>query len=295
MEARDVVVIGAGPSGIAAAIQLRRYRIEPLVLEREEIGGLLPNANLVENYPGFPEGISGPALGELFKEQMDRAGAEVRFDNVNRLEHASGRFSIETDGGSISSRIAVIATGTKPREIEGLKVSDDIGDRVFHEVHPLLGVHGKRVAIVGAGDAAFDYALNMARRNDVVILNRSDRARCIPVLRERCERAGNISYKDNTAVEEMGGAGKEVLMKCISGEKRDEISADYVIIAVGREPCIGFLGSGLKKDIDGLIDTKALYLVGDVTNGIYRQTAICVGDGVRAAMEIHRSLGQDDS
>ena len=188
----EVVIIGAGPAGIATAIQLRRYNIEPVLLERKKIGGLLGNANLVENYPGFPGGISGLELVELFKKQLKNTGVKVDFENVMELEYEDGAFFTRTNKRAIKSNIIVIATGTKPRKNSGFSISDEIKDRVFYEIYPILGIKNKKIAVIGAGDAAFDYALNLCRENEVTILNRSEQTKCIPVLRERCKKSENI-------------------------------------------------------------------------------------------------------
>jgi len=289
----EVVIIGAGPAGIATAIQLRRYNIEPVLLEREKIGGLLGNANLVENYPGFPGGISGLELVELFKKQLKNTGVKVNFENVMELEYEDGAFFTRTNKRAIKSNIIVIATGTKPRKNSGFSISDEIKERVFYEIYPILGIKNKKIAVIGAGDAAFDYSLNLCRKNEVTILNRREQTKCIPVLRERCKKYENISYLSNTKVIKINNKGSKLLLTCTSNKSSEKIKIkiDYVIAALGRDPCLDYLGCKIKKKLETLINTNKLYMVGDVNNGIYRQTAISLGDGIKAAMEIYRTIG----
>lgn len=298
MDIKDVVIIGAGPAGIATAIQLKRYNIESLLLEQEEIGGLLKNANLVENYPGFPKGINGLNLVELFKKQLENVKVTVTFEKVLEINYKDKVFFTKTNRGVFTSATLVIATGTKPKGISDLPISDDIKDRIFHEIYPIREIKNKRIAIIGAGDAAFDYALNLSQKNEVIILNRSKQAGCIPVLRKRCMKSENISYLRNVSVREINNECFKVVLTCIYNENNQEklkLITDYVIFATGRVPRLEILGGELKKRLGTLMKAKKLYLVGDVKNAIYRQTAICVGDGLKAAMEIFRNMGRDST
>lgn len=292
MNSRNVLIIGAGPAGVTTALQLRRYGIEAVLLEKEEIGGLLRNANLIENYPGFPDGIGGLELVELFERQLENAGVEVCFEEVLELENEDGRFHAKTNERVITSDIVVIASGTKPRAISDMKISEGVEDRIFHAIQPIRSVRHKQIVIIGAGDAAFDYALGMSQMNEVTILNRSSGTKCIPVLWERCMESRSVSYMDKACVEEIRDDGRRIALTCAqSGDgKKSELHADYVVFAIGREPCLDFLGSELKRRIEALVDSSGVHMVGDVGNGIYRQVAICVGDGLRAAMEIRSSI-----
>jgi thioredoxin reductase (NADPH) len=293
VDKKDVVIIGAGPAGIATAIQLKRCNVEALLLEQEEIGGLLRNANLVENYPGFPGGISGVDLAGLFKKQLEQNGVTVSFEKVQELEYKDKVFLATTNRRVVASTVAVIAAGTKPKRVSDLLISDGAGDRIFYEVYPIRKVKNGKIAIIGAGDAAFDYGLGLSQNNKVMILNRSERAKCIPVLKERCMRSENICYIDCGIVKQVDKKGEGLLLTYTNGDSQNEghICADYVVIATGREPRLDFLGSQLKKHFKNLIKTSALHMVGDIKNDIYRQTAICVGDGVKAAMKISREIG----
>jgi thioredoxin reductase (NADPH) len=287
----EVVIIGAGPAGIAAAIQLKRYNIEPLILEQDEIGGLLRNAHLVENYPGFPEGMSGIDLVALFQKQFKNAGVEVSFEAVLELDYRDGTFFIKTDSQEVEAIIVVIATGTKPRKLNNIKIADDIQSRIFYDIYSIFDIKEKNIAIMGAGDAAFDYALSLARNNEVVILNRSSQIKCLPLLWERCMKSESIIYMHNITVKEILKKDNNALIACIDNESNEEkqFEVDYVIGAIGREPALDFLADKLKKNLETLTKMSKLYMIGDVRNGLNRQTAIAVGDGVRAAMEIYRN------
>jgi len=287
---KDVIIIGAGPSGIAAAIQLKRYGINPVVLEKETIGGILKNANLVENYPGFPCGIRGTELVKLFKNQLENSGVKVYFEEALELDYRNELFIVNTPQRTLSCRIAVIASGTIPRKLSIPDISRDTCTRIFYDISPLTQVANKKIAIVGAGDLAFDYALNLSKRNNVIILNRGEKIKCLPLLRERTANSEKIFYQENTRIKKIKNQGDELILTCDHPTGEREIFVHCLVVAIGRDPCLDFLSSDLERNLNQLQKLKKLYMIGDVKNDIYRQTAISVGDGIKAAMEISRKL-----
>lgn len=284
MKIEPVVVIGAGPAGLAAAIQLKRYGVDALVLERDQIGGLLRNANWVENYPGFPRGIRGVDLARRLVQQAQAASVEVTFDEVTELDHDEGLFQVVTRSRIHFAQIVVIASGTKPVTLSGVTIPDGLRERVMYEVYPIAQMEAKRVVIIGAGDAAFDYALNLARRNAVLILNRGEKTSCLPLLLERADACAQIAYRDRTRLTRLAeGRERALQVECETLQGVWRVEADYLIAAIGREPQLDFVSPSALRDWDA---GGRLYQVGDVKNGLFRQTAIAVGDGILAAMRI---------
>jgi len=292
MDTPDVIIVGAGPAGIATAIQLKRYGIKYLLFEQKEIGGLLKNANSVENYPGFANGIRGSNLIKRFEKQLTNIGVGVNFEKVIELEYENGTFLAKTNRKIFKSAIAVIATGTKPKTLPYSPLPDNVDNRIFYEIYPIRKTKNKTIAIIGAGDAAFDYAFGLSRKNKVVILNRSKQIKCLPLLWSRCMKSENVSYSDNTDLKKIDYHNKQLELTYVdkTGQNEKQIRVDYVVVAVGRVPQLDFLGKRLKKNLENLIKSNKLFMIGDVKNKIYRQTAISVGDGVKAAMKIHRKL-----
>ena len=287
----EVIIIGAGPAGLAAAIQLKRYGVNPLIFERANVGGLLWNANLVENYPGFPRGISGPRLVKLFIRQAHNLAIAVTHEEVIELEYVQGLFYAHTHRNSYASRVTVIATGTKPFPITGLSIPQEITDRVFYEVHNLLKTDGKRVVIMGSGDAAFDYALNLARKNQVILLNRGAAPKCLPLLWERAQQVSAIKYWSNVTVHKLTQApAGDILVDCQGPAGALQFQADYLLAAIGREAQLDCLPATFLQKASELEEQGVLYFIGDVKNGIFRQTSIAVGEGVMAAMKIYQCL-----
>jgi len=291
----EVIIIGAGPAGLATALQLKRYGINPLIFERDQIGGLLHNANLVENYPGFPGGISGPELVRIFKDHVRVNSLRIKPKNVDGLTHHDGVFQVVTSDRSFQARIVVIATGTKPRIFTDFEIPDDTRELIFYEIYPLLDRKEQRIAIVGAGDAAFDYALNLGKRNDVLVLNRGEEISALPLLWERAKDIPSITYLPNISISRLeSNPGHDMLLECSTPDGPKSIQVDMLIGAIGRDAQLDFISGQFSKKAIQLVSHGDLYYVGDVTNGLYRQTAIAVGDGILAAMKIYRRLEEMD-
>lgn len=284
----EVAIIGAGPAGMATALQLKRSGIEPLLLERERVGGLLLNANLVENYLGFPQGVPSEELVQLFAEQLKALDVEVHVEEVLRLDHDGQVFIIHTSKRRLSSKVVVLASGTKSKEFTDCTIPQGAKERILYEAYPLRKAQNKRIVIVGAGDAAFDYALNLAKRNEVIILNRGELVSCLPLLWERAKTTPRIVCQASTVITGIAESAKGLLLDLAAPGQRWSLQADYVILAIGRIPQLDFLSEGLRKRVKQLQAEGSLYLVGDVRRGIYRQTAIAAGDGIEAAMRIYR-------
>ena len=286
-------IVGAGPAGIAAGVYLQRYGLEPLVLEQGEPGGLLREANLVENYPGFPQGIPGRELVALFARQMDRLGVRVSKACVDRVAAVDDGFAIDTDRGSYEADSVVIASGTAPRRISvpGADTLERMG-RLFHglSMFPFDDLAGAKVAIVGGGDAAFDYSLNLRDRgHEVVVLSRSGPS-CLPLLLDRAVEAG-VDVRIGADVKRLEEADDGLFAMCADCS----IAASAVVVACGREPRLDFVDEGLRSKLAGTVDVPStavpgLYVAGDVVRGRNRQASIAVGDGVLAAMMIERSI-----
>jgi thioredoxin reductase (NADPH) len=290
MQIQEVAIIGAGPAGLATALQLKRYGVSALLFERERVGGLLWNANLVENYPGFPCGISGPDLVQLFIEQSMRSNIEVVNENVLQIISQGNHLQIVTNQNAYFTRIVVIASGTKPKTFLAGFLPDSVHDKVFYEVFPLLDRIGS-VAIVGAGDAAFDYALNLAKNHPVAILNKDSEVKCLPLLMERCLASPAITYYEQTTITSLSiSTGGGIDLQCMQPSGKISLHTDYLLGAIGRQPQLDFMPPPMEAEASVLMENGRLYFVGDVKNGCYRQTAIAVGNGIQAAMRIYLQL-----
>lgn len=288
---RTVGIIGGGPGGITAAIQLQRYGISTIMVERQRLGGLLRNANRVENYPGFPGGIRGDALADLMISQMDQLGVEVLMDTVQSCHWNGSEFILQTIANQITCEFLILASGTKPVSLPQNVVDPSARAAVYYEVTDLPPCQQAEIVIIGGGDAAFDYALHLCSHQRVAIYYRGEKPRCLLLLWQRASLSSTIQINPLTQVVSVccDGNGKPVLTLYRQGDylvKR----ADFVLVAIGRQPALDFLSSDLLQQMDTLEREKRCFRVGDVRNGLFRQTAIAVGDGMRAAMQIAQSL-----
>lgn len=285
----QILIIGGGPAGITCALQLKRYGLQPLLLEKRELGGLLWNANLVENYPGFPNGVRGEKLIALMKKQLQRLGVELKREEVWNVELEKDEFVVESKNVKRKTKYLVIASGTKSKPLPE-NISPNARDRVFAEVWPIMETTGKQIVIIGAGDAAFDYALNLSKkRNFVTILNRGETVKCLPLLFERAAREPRIAYRAGVAVRQINvdETAARLKVEC----EAEAFEADYVLFAIGRVPNLDFLSDEIRQRERELVESGRLCFIGDVKNELYRQVAIAAGDGLRAAMQIYTALG----
>ncbi len=291
MARHPVVLIGAGPAGLTAAMQLCRQGIQPVVMEKGEVGGLLLNANWVENYPGFVDGVTGPELAALFTAQARRLGVEIQHEQVLSADYSDRTFRIGTNLRELEASILVAATGTRARRLPEEIFSPEIRDRVFTEVFPLLELQGKQVLIIGAGDAAFDYALNLAGRNQITIINRGEEIKALPLLVERTRAHGDIVYQDHTSLLSAEPADHNRIRITTDAKGLESGSeVDIILTAIGRDPDYEFAGPSIINGKDQLLKEERLFLIGDLQNGSFRQTTIAAADGLRAAMSIARIL-----
>ncbi|HSG28651.1 MAG TPA: NAD(P)/FAD-dependent oxidoreductase [Candidatus Krumholzibacterium sp.] len=282
----DVMIIGAGPAGIAAAIYLQRAGVDYVVFEKDEPGGLLRNAWLVENYPGFPGGESGPGLTRRMVAHAAQLGVGITREKVVSLSREEGMFRAKTDSGIYEAAIAVIASGTTAVNPDGIRVSEEASACVFHQVTEAVGIEGKKFAVIGGGDVAFDYALSLAEKNKVAIFVRGSKPRCLDLLLDRCGNHENISVYLEAEIFEICKSSGGVVLVGEGGEAGMSIEADYVMLATGRRPCLDYVEKDLFTRFDLLSASGKLYLVGDVLAGSYRQASIAIGRAVEAAMRI---------
>lgn len=285
---KKVIIVGGGPAGISCAIELFHYGIEPLIIERERVGGLLWKAGLIRNYPGFPLGIYGKELASLFASQLYKFNPQILQDNVEIIVNEGEQFLIETEKAKFYSDIVVIASGTRPKKLpESLLINSP---KLIYDISTLEHCSNKRILIIGGGDIGFDYGLRLVEyNNEVIIVTHGAVVRCNNLLKREAELKGIHIVNNFKLVRILENIGSIIVV----GYKKEiemevEIEVDFVLVAIGREPEIDFLK--LTDDLKSRYLNNKLYLIGDVKGDIYRQTAIAVGEGVKAAMQIASCL-----
>ncbi len=291
MRFNRVIIVGGGPAGMACAIQLKRMGLDPLVIEKKRPGGMLFNANLIENYPGFPGGISGPDLAGRIVQQFKSFDIGLHYDEIKLVDYSGDRFFLNSSSGLYGCNILVVASGTSPRIPEELPEELIEKGLIRFDISDLREVSGKTIGIIGAGDAAFDYSLTLAENNNnVFIFNRRNQIKALKALSEKVFINNRINYLPHTVLKSLEiNANNGLDAICVSASSNMKYSLDYFIFATGRKPADGFFRESLEGLFPGLLKEQRLYLIGDVINGNYRQVSVAVGDGVRAAMEIFRN------
>jgi thioredoxin reductase (NADPH) len=221
------------------------------------------------------------------EKQMERIGVEATFDAVTTIQHDGSRFYVRAAQAEYHPHYVIVASGTKPKPIS-LNIPKKATDKVFSDVYHLRNETEKHVVIVGGGDAAFDYALNLVKkRNFVTILNRGGEVKCLGLLWERAVAEAAIEYRAETPVSavEVDDNGNRLRVRTEAGKS---IETDYLLFAIGRVPQTDFLPAELINQ-----NVTGLYFVGDVQNGLFRQAAIAAGDGLRVAMDIYFKMNSE--
>jgi thioredoxin reductase (NADPH) len=297
MERFDVVIIGGGPAGLTAGIYCGRAKLKAVVFEALSAGGQVLMAGTIENYPGFPGGISGPELIERFKKQLDEIGIPLReFVKVEGVLEKEGYFVVKTTQGDVEAKCLIIATGAQPARL-GVPGEDKfIGQGVsFCAYCDGFFFRDKKVAVIGGGDRAVEEALylkNMAK--EVYLIHRRDRLRAQKILQERLFEAKNVKTIWNSVVTEIKGDQSGVkaleIMDLKTGE-RTLLEIDGVFVAVGQQPASEIFRDLVKMDERGFIKTNlkgatskaGIFAAGDVREKELRQVSTAVGDGAIAA------------
>lgn len=285
----DVAVIGGGPAGIAAAIYLKRVGFDVTLFEKNEIGGLLLNAHLVENYPGFPDGIKGYELSKNMEQHLMKWKITPTMEEVKQIEIKNEYFILQTIKNQYSFKAVIIATGTKPKKLGIPGEQELVGELVFYEIKNLLPIlkRGDTCIVIGGGDAAFDYSLNLANNKVIVeIYFRSEHPKCLSLLEKRIKRNTLIkTHSSYMPIEIKEIKGKPEIVLKSNNETTITKKSDYVLIACGRESNKELLYEDFEKN-----DIPGLFIAGDVQIGKFRQVGIAVGEGIYAAMNLEMYL-----
>lgn len=295
-----VIIIGSGPAGLTAAVYTARAQLEPLVFVGDSLGGQVAISSEIENYPGFPEGLTGPELSELFHKQAERFGARLEYDTVTSVDLSARPFKLTAYGGEYEAQALIIAVGSSPRKL-GVPGEEEFAGRGVSYCATCDGFfyQGKEIVMVGGGDAAVEEAMFLTRfATKVYQAHRRDRLRAERYLQERAFRNEKIEFIWDTVIDEIVGHQTVTgarLRNVKTGEER-LLSIQGVFVAIGHAPNTEFLGGQVELNERGYILTDerkrtnvaGVYAAGDVQDWMYKQIATSVGDGCRAAMEVEK-------
>ena len=304
MSVRNVIVIGSGPAGLTAALYTARANLKPLVIEGLEAGGQLMLTTLVENWPGYRDGIDGPDLMAAMREQAQRFGAEIIRGNVTSVDLLSHPFTVKTSDAEYQARALIVATGASARLL-GLASERSLLGHGVSTCATCDGYffRGKPIAVVGGGDSAMEEAIFLTRfASHVTVVHRRDTLRASKIMQDKAFANPKISFEWNADVEEIKDTGKgEVTSMVIrnhqTGNVKD-IPVDGVFVAIGHTPNTALFNGQLDTDANGYIVTHAgsrtsvpgVFACGDVQDHVYRQAITAAGSGCMAAIDAEKYL-----
>ncbi len=301
-----MLVLGSGPAGLSAALYAARANLEPVVLTGMELGGQVALTNTVENYPGFPEGVGGQELVDLFQKQAERFGAHIEFDTVTGINLSERPFRVKTYNGEYLADTLVIATGAQAthldvpgeRELTGRGVSYCATcDGWFFK--------DRNVVVVGGGDSALEESLFLTRyAKSITIIHRRDSLRAGAILQQRAIHHPKIKFIWDTIITEIVGAEavKKVKIKNVKTGESGDLVTDGVFIFIGHIPNTQIFAGMLDLDERGYIKTDHLqstnipgvYVAGEAGDPDFRQVVTSAGMGAAAAMQAIRFLEKNE-
>ena len=300
----DVVIVGSGPAGYTAAVYTARAGLAPIVLAGQlAAGGALMNTTEVENFPGFPEGIQGPELMDNMREQAEKFGADVRYEDVVAVNLESDVKAVATEDEVFYARAVILATGSEYRHMN-VPGEEEFSGRGVSYCATCDGFFFKdrRLAVVGGGDSAMEEATFLTNfASEVVVVHRRDALRASRVMAERALNNPKISFEWNATVSEVLGDEAVTglrLTSTVDGSTR-EIAVDGVFVAIGHLPRTGFLRGQVALDEAGYItvdepstrtSVAGVFACGDAVDHTYRQAITAAGSGCRAALDAERWL-----
>lgn len=303
MKKEKVIIMGSGPAGLTAALYTSRAILEPLVISGNQLGGQVSITSEVENYPGFPEGTTGPELVDLMQKQAEKFGARILIDEVTQVELRNGPpFALRTHGDEFEADAVIICTGASPRRL-GIPGEDELIGRGVSFCATCDGFFFREmdIVVVGGGDSALEEANFLTRfAKNVKVIHRRDELRAGESLKKRAFANEKISFVWDSVVTDVLGDGKveAIRVRNVKTDEEQELPAAGVFIAIGHYPNSALFKGQLDMDDLGYLITDkrmmtsvpGVFAAGEIQDPTYRQIATSVGQGSAAAIMTERWL-----
>jgi thioredoxin reductase (NADPH) len=303
-ETRNVVIIGSGCAGHTAALYTARANLKPLLIEGHEPGGQLSLTTLVENFPGFPEGIMGPQLVENMRKQAERFGAEYRVGHLSSADLTQRPFLLHLGKHQVHAQALIIASGASARWLGIPNEQKLIGHGVSScATCDGFFFSGKEIAVIGGGDSAMEEALFLTRfATKVTIIHRRDSFRASKIMLDRAKNNPKIQFLTDTVVEDVYDHAKQEVtglkLRNVKTGKVWDFPTSALFLGIGHEPNAKMFDGQLETDADGYLKTHnyvltrvhGVFACGDVQDRRYRQAITAAGTGCMAAIEVEKFL-----
>jgi len=301
-----MIIIGAGPAGLSAALYAARAELQPMVITGMSLGGQASLTHTIENYPGFPDGVGGSELGELFQKQAEKFGARIEFDSVTEVDFSKQPYLVKTYGKEYQTETVIISTGASPiylgvpgeKELTGKGVSycGTCDGWFFKE---------KDIVVVGGGDSALEEGIFLTRfAKSVTIIHRRDQLRAGKILQTRAFNNPKIKFIWDTVVEKINGksAVEDVELKNVKTGEKLNYPADGVFVFIGHRPNTELYKGQLDMDANGylMVDSKmqtklpGVYAAGEVMDSSFKQVVTSAGWGAAAAIQATKYLEEKE-
>ena len=302
----ETIILGTGPAGLAAALYAARAGLNPLVITGTEVGGKAALTDRIENYPGFPDGVGGSQLADLFQKNAEKFGARMEYDSASEVNLRVRPFEVKTYSHTYRTKVLIITTGASPNKL-GVPGEDSLRGRGVSYCATCDGwfFKDKKVVVVGGGDSALEEGIFLTRyAESVTIIHRRDQLRAGAILESRARKNKKINFIWNSVVTEIGGtdAVEYVKIKNVVNENQSELKTDGVFIFIGHTPNTDMFKEQVALDsksyivVDQRMQTniKGVFAAGEVCDPHYRQVITSAGMGAAAAIEATRLLESEE-